>query len=1148
MLALFFSFIGAAGFAGLAGGGDDETPKSDAAPVKRDTVVGDVSAKTDQAPQDLPTPTPAAASDGAAKDDVPKSDTLTDQAAAPSDDAPTDDAPTDDAPTDDAPKNDGATDDTPKNDTPTDQAAAPTDDAPADDTPTDDAPKNDAPQDDTPTDQAPTDQAAAPTDDAPTDDTPKSDAPTDQPPTDQAPTDQAAAPSDDAPTDDAPTDDAPKDDTANDDGATDNPAPTPAAGSGNDTVGIDLGADMTADVMAGRVATLQLPDDDIASMKILSNLDYGHVSVNPDNSLAVVLTGTTKTAAQDFTVQVTHDNGTTSEYEIELDVSAPAQTAGWGTGDFYMLETDENDDVIIETGENHREIYISGSNDALTFKDIAALEGIPANKVNAKWLAEHPEYGSSPDMALAEGAGMSLWKYTTSPKFEPTSNWLKFEAGYEYTNTGPLLQPQTLGESELHPMVITSYGTGDQPIIGSSQNSYPGGNIVIQGLTFSEGAKFQAGQNILAEDLSITGDTLTAKNIDGFTLRNSDILDVYREQSESNNQKNGEWGTHNDRISGFFANDVDGLLLEGLLVDHTGWADDYREDLSYDGGQPPSIYSQNLYLSWGNEDVTLRDSILMRGASFGAQVRSGGFIEDNVFLDNNAAVNSLGGRDEGSQNAGQYSLFSDNLITSGAHRDADGPGGALTMGLDNSGRMSTLVDNIVTHLADPNNPDELDDKYASHRAVNSKFDTYYDDTIVHNWYGGRAIERNWDTSGQNKDGLNENVLDETTIQNFTADLLGKNTATINDLANYLRAQADGQLDDVVDADLIIAFFQEGFGLSTDLRADAETLRFVPNDLGEGVRWDNRLNWTTEDLPGTQDGDSVHLGGNHVQYGGTTTLEDLTFGAGGKLYITHGYLEIEDNIFVGSDGAMVDIDRAGQFWIDGYTDKDTLTVTVDGGRFANTGLFAGSADVTVSDNAQMILGTDGADFVLGDDSSLDIVGGDVRVGFDGEAGGTGVLLLSEDSDFSFTAEGGELGTIEEFRSGHFDNNAPDIQSGVNLGDSTLKLDLTGIAGGGSISQTLIDVDEIIGNFKSLDLTGIGAKQDASIIVDYNADTVVLNLGVSGQGSGVRNLYTNGDAEDARDNADLWDALTNGHGIYPDDPPKDIPVEEAPGVDI
>ena len=58
-------------------------------------------------------------------------------------------------------------------------------------------------------------------------------------------------------------------------------------------------------------------------------------------------------------------------------------------------------------------------------------------------------------------------------------------------------------------------------------------------------------------------------------------------------------------------------------------------------------------------DVTVRDNIIMRGASFGAQVRGGGFIEDNVFLDNNAGVNFLGGR---------QSTATDNPIIPGTSR------------------------------------------------------------------------------------------------------------------------------------------------------------------------------------------------------------------------------------------------------------------------------------------------------------------------------------------------------------------------------------------------------------------------------------------------------------------------------------------------
>jgi hypothetical protein len=59
---------------------------------------------------------------------------------------------------------------------------------------------------------------------------------------------------------------------------------------------------------------------------------------------------------------------------------------------------------------------------------------------------------------------------------------------------------------------------------------------------------------------------------------------------------------------------TENLLLDGLFLDQIGWAEDYRYDLSGEGGQPPSIYSHNIYIQHDSTDVTLRDSITMRGA------------------------------------------------------------------------------------------------------------------------------------------------------------------------------------------------------------------------------------------------------------------------------------------------------------------------------------------------------------------------------------------------------------------------------------------------------------------------------------------------------------------------------------------------------
>ncbi len=171
-----------------------------------------------------------------------------------------------------------------------------------------------------------------------------------------------------------------------------------------------------------------------------------------------------------------------------------------------------------------------------------------------------------------------------------------------------------------------------------------------------------------------------------------------------------------DRIAGLYVSRSDGILLEGNLFDHAGWAEGYDPNGSGDFGQPPSMYSHNVYLQDSNSDVTFRDNITMRGASFGVQVRSGGYIEDNVILDNNVAVNFLGGDYNGAGPVGEYTLFADNLVTSAGYKTADKIG-AINWGVRNEANLSSMVDNIVAHMADPNNPTEIAAKPSGSFAV-----------------------------------------------------------------------------------------------------------------------------------------------------------------------------------------------------------------------------------------------------------------------------------------------------------------------------------------------------------------------------------------------------------------------------------------------
>lgn len=867
--------------------------------------------------------------------------------------------------------------------------------------------------------------------------------------------------------------------------------------------------DSPVEVMSGRTHTLDIEGgDDIASVKITAQADFGNITVNPDNSLAVVLTGTTETGNTSFGYEVTHNDGSVTLHEGTLNVVEGVQDLGWGQGDFYMLEVDDNDDVIVEEGENHRKIHVSNDEDALTREDIAILEGLEASQINKYWLANMPEYGSSPETALAPDVGIELFQHLTGPTAEPSSTWLLFESGYEYDGTAKIIHNGVSGEDELHPIHITSYGEGDLPVLTEQMYAHSGAseNLVITKLEFAEGIySTQGGENILMDDIILTGDETVFKSMDGITLRNSEIRDVYRVKEDGE-----DWDDYmGDRISGIYASGSEGMLFEGLFIAQNGWDDS-------EGGQVPSMFSHNVYLQHNTFDVTFRDNITMQGASFGAQLRGGGFIEDNVILDNNAAISFRGGDYLEYGTVGNYTLFTDNLITSGAHNESPMIGG-LTYGVQNNGELSSMVGNIIAHAADPNNPDEIAEKTVGHSAQYLDKDPLYNDTIVYNWRDAADVAN--DTNiGSNVDGLDRDVLDQTTIQNFIADFLDVDGATIDDLEDYLRDQSNTDYDDDFDADQILAYFQSGFGISTDVRASETTLRFVPNDLGDGVRWDNRLNWSTDDLPGTQDGDSVDLGGNWVNYSGTASIENLEFGTGGVLNVGQGKLSVEGEVTSGENGGTFDISGAGQLWMNGFNDTDALSIDVDGGRFVNTGDINGNAQITISDG-EAILASDDGSITIGEGSDIHIIGDQANVGFAGSLQDTAVLLMETHGSITFEAKDDAFGQIAELDSSAFDD---DVQSGVNLDQGTLRLVLEENMSSGT--EVLFDVDEIVGTFEQIEVFGLSNNQDAEITVDFETDQVLLTL--SDDGSGKVTYAEPGNAATDTEASSLWDALT-GH---------------------
>jgi hypothetical protein len=203
------------------------------------------------------------------------------------------------------------------------------------------------------------------------------------------------------------------------------------------------------------------------------------------------------------------------------------------------------------------------------------------------------------------------------------------------------------GRSAADPVVVGSYGTGPRPLLETgAQNgvtigmtSSPAINYVnFLGLNFYANSRDPAspvfsaaaagtgcyGFYIVArttglsiEDCQI-GDYATNISVEPYfgstsnlTIRRSTILNAYSAN-----------GSHSQ---GLYANGVRGLLLEGNVFDHNGWNASVP-------GAGATIFNHDAYLSSDNTGVVVRGNIFANASSHGLQARSGGDVENNVFL------------------------------------------------------------------------------------------------------------------------------------------------------------------------------------------------------------------------------------------------------------------------------------------------------------------------------------------------------------------------------------------------------------------------------------------------------------------------------------------------------------------------------------
>ncbi len=215
-------------------------------------------------------------------------------------------------------------------------------------------------------------------------------------------------------------------------------------------------------------------------------------------------------------------------------------------------------------------------------------------------------------------------------------DWLVLRCGDTWLESLPWWGKS--GRSDYEPMVISSYGPGERPLLKT------GTNVGFQTAAFVGVPR----QHIALTDLHFWAHTnqgtTAAAGID-ITNGVTDLLieNCYVEQYQTNIAVQGiETRPTNIRIrrsiiansvsttgrsAGILFGHTDGALIDECILDHNGWSETIP-------GCQPTIFTHNIYINPDNTTgIVVRASIIARGGASGTR-STGELCEDNLFLQN----------------------------------------------------------------------------------------------------------------------------------------------------------------------------------------------------------------------------------------------------------------------------------------------------------------------------------------------------------------------------------------------------------------------------------------------------------------------------------------------------------------------------------
>lgn len=234
---------------------------------------------------------------------------------------------------------------------------------------------------------------------------------------------------------------------------------------------------------------------------------------------------------------------------------------------------------------------------------------------------------------------------------------------------------QVSGPSEAEPTIITSYSTGNRPIVKPSKAKDVGvaaqgkANLCLVDLHLTNGGSAEYGiylafvNNALVEGCRIEqfNDNICAqapdKVMSNVTVRRNVIVDNHS-PAERHSQ-------------GIYAQSVTSLTLEENLFDHCGW---YGKDVK-------AIFNHGSYIKESCLGFVARGNVYANTSASGLQARGGGTVEGNLFIDCPVALTyGLVNGDGHPAAGGVTGSIGGNVILGGADTGTEKRGIGLVMG------------------------------------------------------------------------------------------------------------------------------------------------------------------------------------------------------------------------------------------------------------------------------------------------------------------------------------------------------------------------------------------------------------------------------------------------------------------------------------